>query len=80
MMFDVDDWIERLVKAEGRIEIDSVTMRVPKGDVLSPECKAIWAEIQPNEEKWRPVYDEVLRRLGGVGGGFAIYPDDVRGG
>ena len=45
-MFDPNDWIDRLVNAGGRIKIDSPMMYPPEGDVLSAECKEIWAEIQ----------------------------------
>jgi hypothetical protein len=76
-MFDAGNWIDRLVSAGGRIQIDAQTMYPPPGDVLSPESQAIWAEIQspagPNKDNWQAVYDEVRRRAP-IGPGWEIYP------
>ena len=79
-MFDVDDWIDRLVKAGGRIKIDTIQMTGV--DPVSVECRAIWNEIRPpaNSDKtnWKAVEAEIRRRVGPVGPGWTIYPDDAR--
>jgi hypothetical protein len=79
-MFDADDWINRLVKAGGKIVVDGQTI-CPSGPVSS-EAEAIWKEIRPpvNPEKtnWNAVEAEIRRRTGDVGLGWAIYPDDAR--
>ena len=78
-MFDADDWINRLVKAGGRIEIDGIAMR--GAQPVSAECLAIWNEIRPpvdpESTRWKLVEAEVRRRVGSGGLGWVIYPDDT---
>ena len=78
-MFDADDWINRIVKAGGRIEIDGIAMR--GAQPISAECLAIWNEIRPpvdpESTRWKLVEAEVRRRVGSGGLGWVIYPDDT---
>jgi hypothetical protein len=78
-MFDANDWINRLVKAGGRIEIDGIAMR--GAQPISAECLAIWNEIRPpvdpESTRWKLVEAEVRRRVGSGGLGWVIYPDDT---
>ncbi len=79
-MFDVDDWIDRLVKAGGKIVVDGQTI-CPSGPVSS-EAEAIWNEIRPpvdpNHARWNAVEAEIRRRTGDVGLGWVMYPGDTR--
>ncbi len=79
-MFDADDWIDRLVKAGGKIVVDGQTI-CPHGPV-SAECLAIWNEIRPpvapDQSRWNAVEAEIRRRIGNLGMTWAIYPDDAR--
>ena len=79
-MFDADDWINRLVKAGGKIVVDGQTI-CPSGPVSS-EAEAIWNEIRPpvdpENTRWNAVEAEIRGRTGDVGLGWAIYPDDAR--
>ncbi len=79
-MFDADDWINRLVGAGGRIVVDGQTI-CPSGPVSS-EAAAIWNEIRrpvdPESTRWNLVEAEVRRRVGDVGLGWVLYPDDTR--
>ncbi len=78
-MFDADDWIDRLMKAGGRIEIDWLTMHAL--ELVSAECLAIWNEIRPpaapDRTRWKAVEAELRRRVGDVGAVSFVYPDDV---
>ncbi len=80
-MFDAHDWIDRFLKARGRMEIDGLTMR-PYGPV-SAECLAIWDEIKGSTEdqktRWNAVEAEIRGKVGDVGRMSAIFPDDARG-
>ncbi len=79
-MFDADEWINRLVRAGGRIVVDGQTI-CPSGPVSS-EAEAIWNEIRrpvdPESTRWNVVEAEVRRRVGDVGLGWVLYPDDTR--
>jgi hypothetical protein len=79
-MFDADDWIDRLVKAGGKIVVDGQTI-CPHGPV-SAECLAIWNEIRPpvdpDSTRWKVVEGEIRRRVGDVRPGWVIYPDHSR--
>ncbi len=79
-MFDADDWINRLVKTGGKIVVDGQTI-CPSGPVSS-EAETIWNEIRPpvdpESTNWNVVEAEVRRRVGNVGLGWVIYPDDFR--
>jgi hypothetical protein len=79
-MFDVNDWIDRLVRAGGKIVVDGHTI-CPSGPVSS-EAEAIWNEIRPpvdpEQTRWNVVEAEIRRRTGDVGLGWTIYPDDPR--
>jgi hypothetical protein len=79
-MFDADDWINRLVKAGGKIVVDGQT--ICPSSPLSSEAEAIWNEIRPpvnpGKTNWNAVEAEIRRRTGDVGLGWAIYPDDAR--
>jgi hypothetical protein len=78
-MFDAGDWIDRLMKAGGRIEIDWLTMHAL--EPVSAECLAIWNEIRPpaapDRTGWKAVEAELRRRVGDVGAVSFVYPDDV---
>jgi hypothetical protein len=79
-MFDAANWIDRLVKAGGHIEVDGLSMRPLKP--VSSECLALWNEIRPPVDpdltRWKAVEAEIRRRVGDVRPGWVIYPDDAR--
>jgi hypothetical protein len=77
-MFDAEDWITRLQKAGGNVRIDETgEMRPAEGAAyISPECEAIWKEIQgsENQDKWSQVLTLALAMLQGPIVGWADLP------
>jgi hypothetical protein len=89
-MFDAEDWLARLLEAGGTVRIDVVKIWPPeweRGEVLSPECAAIWAEIgiinlasiagphgPENRDKQRQVYELVRSKVGPIEAGWEDYP------
>lgn len=68
-----EDWVDRLIRAGGRIRVDAGTM-YPVGEI-SPEQEAIWNEIRGYDNaRWRPV-EIYVRSLVGRFVGFADYPE-----
>jgi hypothetical protein len=70
-----EDWVERLKAVDGSVQVDGWIMAPSEGVPLSPECKAIWREIQglENETKWQEAEEAVRLRTGPVGLGWTIF-------
>jgi hypothetical protein len=56
MAFDAEDWFTRMKKAGCSIRVDAANMTPSptEGAPLTPDCRAIWAEVQgdQNRAKW----------------------------
>lgn len=72
MFTTAEDWVDRLLRAGGRIRLDGKTM-YPLGDP-TPEQDAIWREIRGQDNPhWQPV-ESLVRALAGEFLGFTDYP------
>jgi hypothetical protein len=70
--FDPEDWVDRIHKAGGRIRVDGTTMYPTPNAPLTPECEAIWREIQGDPEKWSQA-EALVRKLVVPSAGWADF-------
>ena len=70
-MFDAEDWLARMKEEGGTAHVEVANLLPKKGVPLSPECEAIWAELQgpENVDKWRAVHALVLQKVGPLDAG-----------
>jgi hypothetical protein len=66
MYTTADDWLARFKAAGCTLMVDAAGIRPEEGVPLSDKCRAIWAELQGQENKphWDEVIAEVRSRVG----------------
>ena len=75
MFTTAKDWLERFTAAGGSMQVDAGNMYPPAGTPITPECAAIWKEIQDHEnlDKWNEVHARVQALVGPITG-WADFP------
>jgi hypothetical protein len=77
-MFNAEDWLRRLQKAGCNVRIDEAGSMMPTEGAahLSPQCEAIWQEIQgaENKDNWDQVVALARSMVPGHIGGWIDLP------